>query len=80
MCVPEIYEQDCVKMMEESAAKGIPISCVTGRDRYACIGKVGRNEADIVAVDPEDMYLAAKSRFAEEPGFSVVEQVLSLRM
>lgn len=75
MCVPEIFEKDCVKMMEESTTKGIPISCVTGRDRFECIDKVGRNEADIVAVDPEDMYLAAKSKLAEEAGYSVVEQV-----
>uniref|UniRef100_A0A0C9RMV8 Transferrin n=2 Tax=Fopius arisanus TaxID=64838 RepID=A0A0C9RMV8_9HYME len=75
MCVPEIYEQDCVKMMQESTSKGIPISCVTGRDRLECIEKVGKNEADVVAVDPEDMYLAAKSKLAAEAGYNVVEQV-----
>lgn len=76
MCVPEIYWNDCIKMMDESIVKGIPISCVSGRDRYDCIEKVGRKEADIVAVDPEDMYLAAKNNLAEEAGYSIIEQVM----
>ncbi|KAF7995583.1 hypothetical protein HCN44_006690 [Aphidius gifuensis] len=75
MCVPEVYWNDCIKMMDESIVKGIPISCVSGRDRYDCIEKVGRKEADIVAVDPEDMYLAAKNNFAEEAGYSIIEQI-----
>ncbi|XP_057331464.1 transferrin [Microplitis mediator] len=75
MCVPEIYWKDCVDMMKDSAAKGIPISCIAGRDRYECVEKVGRKEADIVAVDPEDMYLAAKNNFANDPGYNVVEQI-----
>lgn len=77
MCVPEIYRNDCEKMMEESTTKGIPISCVTARDRYECIEKVGRKEADVVAVDPEDMYLAAKNNLAEEAGYNVIEQVIN---
>lgn len=63
-------------MMEDSASKGIPISCISGRDRYECIEKVGRKEADVVAVDPEDMYLAAKgNELASKAGYNVVEQV-----
>lgn len=62
--------------MEDSASKGIPISCISGRDRYECIEKVGRREADVVAVDPEDMYLAAKdNELASKAGYNVVEQV-----
>jgi len=76
MCIPEIYSKECVKMMEESASKGFPISCISGRDRYDCIERVGKKEADIVAVDPEDMYLAAKNKLAETAGYSVVEQVI----
>ncbi|KYQ51459.1 Transferrin [Trachymyrmex zeteki] len=75
MCIPEKYSKECVKMMEESASKGFPISCISGRDRYDCIERVGRKEADIVAVDPEDMYLAAKNKLAEKAGYSIVEQV-----
>lgn len=63
-------------MMEDSASEGIPISCISGRDRYECIEKVGRKEADVVAVDPEDMYLAAKNLdLAPKAGYNVVEQV-----
>lgn len=76
MCVPEIYWKDCVNMMKDSAAKGIPVSCITGRDRYECVEKVGKKEADVVAVDPEDMYLAAKNNFASDPGYNVIEQVI----
>lgn len=76
MCIPEKYSKECVKMMEESASKGFPISCISGRDRYDCIERVGRKEADIVAVDPEDMYLAAKNKLAEKAGYSIVEQVI----
>ncbi|KAF7382963.1 hypothetical protein HZH66_013365 [Vespula vulgaris] len=76
MCIPEIYWKECVQMMEDSASKGIPISCISGRDRYECIEKVGRKEADVVAVDPEDMYLAAKgNELASKAGYNVVEQV-----
>lgn len=76
MCIPEIYWKECVQMMEDSASKGIPISCISGRDRYECIEKVGRKEADVVAVDPEDMYLAVKdNELASKAGYNVVEQI-----
>ncbi|XP_015610061.1 transferrin [Cephus cinctus] len=75
MCVPEIYWQECVDMMQESAREGIPMYCTSGRDRYDCIDKVGKKEADVVAVDPEDMYLAAKSQLAKDAGYNVIEQV-----
>lgn len=76
MCIPEKYAKECAEMMEDSASKGFPISCISGRDRYDCIERVGKKEADIVAVDPEDMYLAAKNKLAENAGYSVVEQVI----
>lgn len=75
MCVPEKYWEECIDMMHDSANQKIPISCISGRDRYECIEKVGRKEADVVAVDPEDMYLAANNEFARQSGYSVVEQV-----
>jgi hypothetical protein len=74
MCIPERYSKECAKMMEDSADKGFPIACISGRDRYECIERVGKKEADIVAVDPEDMYLAAKNQLAEKAGYNVVEQ------
>ncbi|XP_012288841.1 transferrin isoform X2 [Orussus abietinus] len=75
MCIPEKFWQECVEMMEDSSSKGIPISCISGRDRFECVEKVGRKEADVVAVDPEDMYLAAKSALADQAGYNVVEQI-----
>ncbi|XP_011497419.1 PREDICTED: transferrin [Ceratosolen solmsi marchali] len=75
MCVPEIYWDDCIQMKVDSSKKGIPISCISGRDRYECIDKVGRKEADIVAVDPEDMYLAAKHELASRAQYNIVEQI-----
>ncbi|XP_012252753.2 transferrin [Athalia rosae] len=77
MCVPERFWQECVHMTNESSVKGFPIACIAGRDRYDCIEKVGRKEADIVAVDPEDMYLAAKNNLAATAGYNLVEQVRS---
>lgn len=60
--------------------KGIPVSCISGRDRYECIERVGRKEADVVAVDPEDMYLAAKdNELAAKAGYSIVEQVRQMK-
>lgn len=76
MCVPEQYSKECAKMMQDSANKGFPIICISGRDRYDCIERVGNKEADIVAVDPEDMYLAAKNKLAATAGYSIVEQVI----
>ncbi|XP_076630362.1 transferrin 1 [Colletes latitarsis] len=76
ICVPEVYWKDCADMMKDSADKGIPVSCISGRDRYECIDRVGKKEADVVAVDPEDMYLVAKNNeLAAKAGYSVVEQV-----
>lgn len=63
-------------MIKDSAVKGIPISCISGRDRYECIERVGKKEADVVAVDPEDMYLVAKNNHLQEKaGYNIVEQV-----
>ena len=81
MCVPEVYWKDCVDMIKDSALKGIPISCISGRDRYECIEKVGNKEADVVAVDPEDMYLTAKkNQLATKAGYNLVEQVRELEL
>ncbi|XP_076759575.1 transferrin 1 [Xylocopa sonorina] len=76
ICVPEVYWKECSDMIKDSASKGIPVSCISGRDRYDCIEKVGKKEADVVAVDPEDMYLATKNeQLAAKAGYNVVEQV-----
>lgn len=76
MCIPEKYAKECAEMKKDSLIKGLPIFCISGRDRYDCIERVGRQEADIVAVDPEDMYLAAKNKLAEKAGYNIIEQVI----
>ncbi|XP_014488934.1 PREDICTED: transferrin [Dinoponera quadriceps] len=77
MCIPEKYSKECEEMMADSSSQNhhIRITCISGRDRYDCVERVGKKEADIVAVDPEDMYLAAKNKLAETAGYNVVEQV-----
>lgn len=78
--MPEVYWKECTDMIKDSAMKGIPVSCISGRDRYECIERVGRKEADVVAVDPEDMYLAAKdNELAAKAGYSIVEQVRQMK-
>ncbi|OAD51936.1 Transferrin [Eufriesea mexicana] len=63
-------------MIKDSAHKGIPVSCISGRDRLECIERVGKKEADVVAVDPEDMYMAVKdNQLATGDTYNVVEQV-----
>lgn len=63
-------------MIKDSAHNGIPVSCISGRDRLECIERVGRKEADVVAVDPEDMYMAVKdNQLASKDTYNVVEQV-----
>lgn len=77
ICVPDVYWKECTDMIKDSAMNGIPVSCISGRDRYECIERVGRKEADVVAVDPEDMYLAVKDNaLAAKAGYSIVEQVV----
>ncbi|KAF7383892.1 hypothetical protein HZH68_014649 [Vespula germanica] len=57
--IPKIYWKECVQLIKDSANNGIPISCISSRDRYKCIEKVSREEIDVVVVDPEDIYLTA---------------------
>ncbi|XP_033342744.2 transferrin 1 [Megalopta genalis] len=75
ICVPDVYWEECKDMVEDSAVNGIPVSCITGRDRFECIEMVGKKLVDVVAVDPEDMYLAANNMLAKQAKYSVVEQV-----
>nr|AYV99626.1 venom polypeptide [Dolopus genitalis] len=58
MCIPHIYYNDCLKVLEEPSNAGILMECVPARDRMECLEKVNKREADVIAVDPEDMYVA----------------------
>lgn len=46
------------------------IQCVPGRDRVDCLDIVERREADFMAVDPEDLYLALKKKNEDYSVFS----------
>lgn len=51
------------------------IECVAGRDRVDCLDIVERREADFMAVDPEDLYIAFKKK---DDDFSVFSDIRTL--
>nr|BAQ94504.1 transferrin [Nephotettix cincticeps] len=64
LCVPHNAYEACVQMMEQGKGVGVEMSCVPARDRIDCLSKLHDHKADWEAVDPEDMYIAAK-RFGD---------------
>lgn len=46
------------------------IECVAGRDRVDCLDIVERRDADFMAVDPEDLYLALQKKNEDFSVFS----------
>nr|AAL58078.1 transferrin precursor [Aedes aegypti] len=57
LCVPHQIMDACQDLMARPDA-AIQVQCIAGRDRMECLEKVKAREADFVAVDPEDMYVA----------------------
>ncbi|XP_055389924.1 transferrin-like [Condylostylus longicornis] len=55
MCVPRIFYKDCLDLLEKSMG----IECVAGRDRVDCLELIENNKADVVALEPEDIYYAS---------------------
>lgn len=53
LCVPHQIADACRDLMAK-----VHVQCVAARDRMECLEKVNKREADFVAVDPEDMYVA----------------------
>lgn len=53
LCVPHQIADACRDLMAK-----VQVECVAARDRMECLDKVNAREADFVAVDPEDMYVA----------------------
>ncbi|GLH05113.1 Transferrin [Gryllus bimaculatus] len=68
LCVPEPYFAACQTMQQQEGSR---LKCVKARDRVDCLEKVGHGQADIMAADPEDMYLATS---ADVP-FTVFKEV-----
>lgn len=58
MCVPDLIYRACLALVENTPSHYATIRCVAARDRIECLHKVNEREADFLAVDPEDMYVA----------------------
>ncbi|EDW58124.1 transferrin [Drosophila virilis] len=58
LCVPQIYFSDCQKLLEDPSEAGIRMECVSGRDRIECLELIEQRKADVLASEPEDMYMA----------------------
>ncbi|XP_059223773.1 transferrin-like [Stomoxys calcitrans] len=58
MCVPQKYYQDCLTLLKDPSEAGIRMECVAGRDRIDCLDMINHRNADVLASDPEDMYVA----------------------
>ncbi|RWS13584.1 transferrin-like protein [Dinothrombium tinctorium] len=55
-CAPEDVYDYCLQM---STALG-SVQCVKARDKFECMYLISRDEADILNVEPEDLYLAGR--------------------
>lgn len=58
LCVPQIYFSDCQKLLADPSEAGIRMECVAGRDRVECLELIEQRKADVLASEPEDMYMA----------------------
>ncbi|XP_026743657.1 transferrin [Trichoplusia ni] len=60
ICVPSQYLKACQEMLDVPTKSKIQLECIPARDRVDCLNYVQQRQADIVPVDPEDMYVASK--------------------
>lgn len=67
--MPTIVLPACTELMNKQSEIAT-IECVAGRDRVDCLDIVERREADFMAVDPEDLYLALKKKNEDYAVFS----------
>ncbi|XP_075158794.1 transferrin-like [Haematobia irritans] len=58
MCVPHKYYGDCLSLLKDPSEAGIRMECVSGRDRIACLDMIHEGKADVLASEPQDMYVA----------------------
>ncbi|XP_001808066.1 transferrin [Tribolium castaneum] len=72
MCVPEHLLDLCQQMSAQETKSSAKIICIPARDRFECIEKIKQRVADFGTVDPEDMYIAAKT---PEQDFAVFEEI-----
>ncbi|XP_017156518.1 transferrin [Drosophila miranda] len=58
LCVPKIYLKECQQLLADPSEAGIRMECVAGRDRVDCLELIEQRKADVLATEPEDMYIA----------------------
>ncbi|KAH8362425.1 hypothetical protein KR200_007051 [Drosophila serrata] len=58
LCVPQIYLTECQQLLADPSEAGIRMECVAGRDRVDCLELIEQRKADVLATEPEDMYIA----------------------
>lgn len=75
MCVPDLMYRACTELVESTTSQYASIRCVAARDRMECLEKVNKREADFVAVDPEDMYVAFQMKNEDFSVFSEIRTV-----
>lgn len=75
MCVPDLMYRACTELVESTPSEYATIRCVAARDRMECLEKVNKREADFVAVDPEDMYVAFQMKNEDFSVFSEIRTV-----
>lgn len=75
MCVPHIILDSCNKLVSTKQSQYAVIKCIAARDRMECLEKINRREADFMAVDPEDMYVAFNLKNEDFSVFSEIRTV-----
>lgn len=71
MCVPNEFYQDCLDLLKDPSEAGINMKCIAGRDRMECLELIEQRKADVLAADPEDMYVAYHMKNQD---FSVISE------
>ncbi|CAK1555445.1 unnamed protein product [Leptosia nina] len=60
ICVPTQHLKACEEMLEVPTKSKALLECIPARDRIECLSYIQQRQADLVPVDPEDMYVASK--------------------
>lgn len=74
MCVPQKYYEDCLNLLKDPSEVGIQMECVAGRDRIDCLDLINQNKADVLASEPEDMYVAYHTKNSD---YRVISEIRS---
>ncbi|XP_013098975.2 transferrin-like [Stomoxys calcitrans] len=74
MCVPQEYYEDCLNLLKDPSEAGIRMECVAGRDRIACLDMIHEGKADVLASEPEDMYVAYHTK---NDDYKVISEIRS---